>query len=140
MRTIARLVLIFVSCVLLISTASAQTCPDADGDGRRSAACGGDDCDDHDAGRFPGNVEVCDADQHDEDCDPATFGFRDEDQDGVVDARCCNLDQAGQPAWTSGGTRSSIFPDAGFSGPKATERTLLNSRQATRSGVRSRSS
>jgi hypothetical protein len=64
------------------------TATDADGDGHGSAACGGDDCDDDDANRFPGNVEVCDA-SHDEDCDEATLGV-DRDRDGFVDARCCN--------------------------------------------------
>ncbi|NOY94464.1 MAG: hypothetical protein GXP55_25080 [Deltaproteobacteria bacterium] len=67
---------------------------DADGDGHDSIDCGGDDCDDADANRFPGNAEVCDAD-HDEDCDPATFGERDGDDDGYIDSACCNLDAAG---------------------------------------------
>ncbi|MEM1415979.1 MAG: MopE-related protein [Myxococcota bacterium] len=71
-------------------------CADADGDGRRDVACGGDDCDDDDSNRFPGNVEVCDAMDHDEDCDPATFGVRDGDGDGFPDARCCN-DDGGTP-------------------------------------------
>ena len=63
---------------------------DADGDGAIAAECGGDDCDDADANRFPGNLEVCDLEGHDEDCDPGTFGDRDADNDGFVDARCCN--------------------------------------------------
>ncbi|MBP7682315.1 MAG: hypothetical protein KBB95_10495, partial [Deltaproteobacteria bacterium] len=33
---------------------------DLDGDGARSIACGGNDCDDDDETRFPGNLEVCD--------------------------------------------------------------------------------
>jgi hypothetical protein len=73
--------------------------PDEDGDGHRSASCEdnegnplGDDCDDDDGARFPGNVEVCDADDHDEDCDPSTFGERDRDGDGEFDAECCNAD------------------------------------------------
>jgi hypothetical protein len=69
--------------------------PDSDGDGRRSMACGGDDCDDDDLNRFPGNTEVCDAGDHDEDCDDTTFGFRDGDMDGVADARCCNMREDG---------------------------------------------
>ncbi len=66
--------------------------PDADGDGHRARECGGDDCDDSDPLRYPGNVEVCDTAAHDEDCDPATFGVRDSDSDGFPDGACCNLD------------------------------------------------
>jgi len=69
--------------------------PDADGDGADSIACGGDDCDDGDARNLPGGTEVCDADGHDEDCNPATFGERDTDGDGALDARCCNGDRCG---------------------------------------------
>lgn len=64
---------------------------DRDGDGHHSVASGGDDCDDHDVNRYPGNVEVCDSQNHDEDCNPMTFGHRDEDRDGEVDSRCCNV-------------------------------------------------
>jgi hypothetical protein len=64
--------------------------PDADGDGSIRMGCGGDDCDDTDARRFPGNVEVCDAENLDEDCDSDTFGDRDQDGDGFIDAQCCN--------------------------------------------------
>jgi hypothetical protein len=70
--------------------ASACAAPDTDGDGARSIACGGDDCDDADPERFPGNTEVCDAADHDEDCDALTFGERDGDGDGQADATCCN--------------------------------------------------
>lgn len=80
----------------------AQTCgpacaiPDFDGDGRDSVECGGDDCDDTDANRFPGNREVCD-DGHDEDCDPLTIGERDDDGDGEPSSQCCNLGPSGVP-------------------------------------------
>jgi hypothetical protein len=63
---------------------------DGDGDGHVNHALGGDDCDDSDAGRYPGNPEICDAAHHDEDCNPATYGERDADRDGYPDARCCN--------------------------------------------------
>ncbi|MCA9614839.1 MAG: putative metal-binding motif-containing protein, partial [Myxococcales bacterium] len=68
---------------------------DADGDGSRARECGGDDCDDADDRRHPGATEVCDVEGLDEDCDPATFGERDVDEDGVFDARCCNGDVCG---------------------------------------------
>ncbi len=68
---------------------------DADGDGHRALNCQGDDCDDADSHRFPGNPEVCDADGHDEDCDTNTFGMRDEDRDTFSDSACCNVDSAG---------------------------------------------
>ncbi|NOY93807.1 MAG: hypothetical protein GXP55_21710 [Deltaproteobacteria bacterium] len=68
---------------------------DADGDGHDAITCGGDDCDDADPMRFPGNAEVCDASAHDEDCDPSTFGSRDADGDTYIDAACCNVDASG---------------------------------------------
>ena len=69
-----------------------ETCLDcdADADGSRAIGCGGDDCDDSDARRSPSATEVCDAEDLDEDCDPTTFGGRDDDGDGYVDALCCN--------------------------------------------------
>jgi len=69
------------------------TCEDIDGDGHDAVACGGDDCDDADASRFPGNDEVCDTD--DEDCNDATFGFVDADGDGVSSVACCNAGACG---------------------------------------------
>lgn len=64
---------------------------DCDGDGELAMECGGADCDDEDSARYPGNPEVCDAANVDEDCDPATFGARDRDMDGFIDAVCCNV-------------------------------------------------
>ncbi len=69
--------------------------PDLDGDGATDSACGGNDCDDSDANRFGGNVEVCDVSNVDEDCDPTTIGDRDADGDGAIAARCCNGDNCG---------------------------------------------
>ncbi|AKF10968.1 MopE-related protein [Sandaracinus amylolyticus] len=68
---------------------------DADGDGAIAMECGGGDCDDSDARRFPGATEACDLDGRDEDCDPSTFGFRDADGDRFADATCCNGDVCG---------------------------------------------
>lgn len=70
-------------------------CPlpdDADGDGSIAIGCGGDDCDDEDDTRAPGNPEVCDFEGHDEDCDPTTFGRRDRDGDGFTDVICENVE------------------------------------------------
>lgn len=72
-----------------------NACADADGDGHRDHRCGGDDCDDADPNRFPGNAEVCDAAGHDEDCNPCTVssastGDGDKDGDGFVDVKCSN--------------------------------------------------
>ena len=57
---------------------AAQRCitlrTDADGDGHSSAATGGDDCDDLDVRRFPGNAETWDDADHDEDCNAYTHG------------------------------------------------------------------
>ncbi len=78
--------------------------PDADEDGHADATCLGadqmplgDDCDDGDPARFPGNTEVCDLAMatHDEDCDATTYGARDRDGDGSDDSRCCNGDNCG---------------------------------------------
>lgn len=88
------MVMIFL-CTFHNSSVSANP-RDVDGDGHESARYGGDDCDDHDQNRYPGNTEVCDSGHHDEDCNPETFGYRDADGDGVVDASCCNLLSNGQ--------------------------------------------
>src|SRR5688572_12716027 len=78
---------------------------DIDGDGHDAPECAGDDCDDHDANRFPGNSEVCDTKNHDEDCDPQTFGYRDGDGDGFPDASCCNDGNCG---WDCDDARRSV--------------------------------
>ena len=83
--------------------------PDGDGDGFDRLGCGGSDCDDESAGRFPGNPEICDAAGVDEDCDPSTSGARERDRDGYLDDSCaadgsgldCNdLDPTVSPAST----------------------------------------
>jgi hypothetical protein len=106
---------------------------DADGDGHRATACGGDDCDDNDAHRFPGNAEVCAFDAatmmrtdptHDEDCDPTTFANPmthdgDHDGDGYVDHACCNADRNGMSA--CGTDCDDLTIETGFAGmPYAT--------------------
>lgn len=75
------------------STVAAQ---DRDGDGSVAREAGGDDCDDSDPRRYPGNAEVADRDAHDEDCDPTTFGFEDADGDGYPAAWACNVTAGGR--------------------------------------------
>jgi len=96
------------SCHESSDTCDCGTEPDADGDGHDSVACGGDDCDDDDPNRYPGNAEVCD-DGHDEDCDDTTVGNRDADMDGVVDSACCNDDSCGADC---DDTRPDVHPGA----------------------------
>ncbi|NOY92940.1 MAG: hypothetical protein GXP55_17285 [Deltaproteobacteria bacterium] len=86
---------------------------DADGDGHDSVDCGGDDCDDADANRYPGNVEVCDG--HDEDCDPTTLGSDgDGDADGHLRLTCCNPQTDGSSLCGDdcNDTESTINPEA----------------------------
>ncbi len=71
-------------------TRDCDVAEDADGDGHQAELCGGDDCDDGDPQRFPGNVEVCDEEGRDEDCDPATRG-PDADGDLFTAGACCNV-------------------------------------------------
>lgn len=89
-----------------------QSCPDVDGDGHARASCGGDDCDDDDAMRFPGNPEVCDAADRDEDCDATTVGSTDADGDGAVDAACCNGERCGADCDDTDGTVNPLATEA----------------------------
>lgn len=90
-----------ISCTVDACSTDTDVCthlaPDADMDGFGDANCldrrgvpTGEDCDDTDGDRYPGNVEVCDAMDLDEDCDLNTRGNRDGDGDGVEDMLCCN--------------------------------------------------
>jgi alpha-tubulin suppressor-like RCC1 family protein len=97
-------------CVIATSTPCEEACDegsdecvsceegDVDKDGHKAIACEGDDCDDNDEDRYPGNVEVCDSSGHDEDCKLGTLGGpsdADKDQDTFVDAACCNTQEDG---------------------------------------------
>lgn len=96
-----------IDCTVDRCVESTQECeseaPDEDGDGHVDASCEdrrgnplGDDCDDNDSLRYPGNQEICDPENRDEDCDPTTFGTVDSDGDGYIDAACCNEDDDGE--------------------------------------------
>jgi alpha-tubulin suppressor-like RCC1 family protein len=91
-----------VACTVDRCDETRQACvsnaADNDGDGHLDATCAdgagdalGDDCDDTDSTRYPGALEVCDADDHDEDCDLTTFGRVDFDGDSYLNANCCNI-------------------------------------------------
>jgi hypothetical protein len=82
---------------------------DVDGDGVVALACGGEDCDDTDSDVNPSAPEICDVGDVDEDCDPSTFGTRDADEDGAIDAACCNGDRCGTDC---DDTRGSVRPGA----------------------------
>lgn len=94
-------------------------CVDLDDDGHQSAACGGDDCDDSNPRRYPGNREVCDTRGLDEDCDPCTVsevtalrigGDGDRDEDSFISINCFNVLNAGDGVPVCAGALS---PDAG---------------------------
>lgn len=61
---------------------------DRDGDGVKSTAYGGNDCDDTDPDRYPTNFER--PDNKDQDCDWNTIGTLDADGDGFVSAQISN--------------------------------------------------
>jgi hypothetical protein len=95
-----------IPCTLDACSNTLERCvfaaPDADDDGYADAACLnskgeplGNDCDDNDQARSPGNLEVCDDADQDEDCDLGTVGSRDEDGDGAISDNCCNGDKCG---------------------------------------------
>ncbi len=54
---------------------ASTACVDNDGDGVTAMHCGGSDCDDNDPNRYPGNVEIWDTRNHDEDCVAETTGI-----------------------------------------------------------------
>ena len=100
----------------------ANTAVDADRDMHGDITCVsetgealGDDCDDRDARRAPGNLEVCDVLGVDEDCNLDTRGGVDMDDDGFEDSRCCNPMRAGQTTRNCGqdciDSNRSINPD-----------------------------
>lgn len=93
---VKRVSMIVATGLLFVGVPTGAVAQDADGDGHAAAARGGDDCDDDDANRYPGNAEVADRDGHDEDCDPTTFGWIDEDGDGHPAAWACNVDAGGR--------------------------------------------
>lgn len=86
--------------VLLSSQRSAWASKcDVDGDGYDGPQCPGPgavDCNDNNNRVYPGNAEVCDAFDVDEDCNPFTFGNVDRDFDGQFDNACCNIDELGR--------------------------------------------
>ena len=92
MKPLNKLFIIFLLSVSIPGIGyAALTCfDDLDADGHVSSACGGDDCDDFDPLRYPGNREICDVDNRDEDCDTSTYGHTDVDGDGFVSTQCCN--------------------------------------------------
>ncbi len=109
-----------IECTIDRCDEVAQACrsdaPDLDGDGAGDAACLdsegtpiGTDCDDADDNRFVGNRELCDEMNHDEDCDPTTFGEVDADGDGFFASRCCNGTSCGDDC---DDTREGVRPGA----------------------------
>jgi hypothetical protein len=86
-------------------------CPDADGDGYRSAVCGGDDCNDFDPARSPAAMERCNGDV-DDDCDgladradgvcvPCPAGYT-----GTFDGDCRDVDECAVAGYCGSGATS----------------------------------
>jgi hypothetical protein len=63
---------------------------DMDGDGHNAMDVNGDDCDDNDPKRFPGNPEKMDSTGHDENC-VCDFELVDKDHDGHYDVKSFNV-------------------------------------------------
>jgi hypothetical protein len=105
----------------VVALPNPRTTPDFDGDGTPSVEAGGTDCDDFNKDRAPARTEKADANDIDEDCNPTTYGRRDDDNDGAPDARACNVGITGagmdrKAVWYCGSdcddSLSAVKPDA----------------------------